>query len=60
MNDHEIVDSSFSAIISVPFEKIDLPAWAFTLPDHKYQGCCSPTHVSAGFTTAPDGKWIVD
>ena len=34
--------------------KIDLPAWAFGLPDAEYQGC-SPAHVAAGFTTAPDG-----
>jgi hypothetical protein len=31
-----------------------LPSWAFTLPDLEYQGC-SPAHVAAGFTTAPNG-----
>ncbi len=55
MSDHEIVDSSFTAIIDAPIEKIDLPQWAFTLPNHEYQGC-SPAHVAAGFTTAPDGR----
>jgi len=54
MNEHRIVDSSFSAIINAPIEKVDLPAWAFALPDLEYQGC-SPAHVAAGFTTAPDG-----
>jgi hypothetical protein len=54
MNDHQIVDSSFTAIINAPIEKIDIPAWAFALPDLEYQGC-SPAHVAAGFTTAPDG-----
>ena len=53
MNEHKIVDSSFSAI-NAPIEKVDLPAWAFALPDLEYQGC-SPAHVAAGFTTAPDG-----
>ena len=55
MNDYEIVDSSFSAIISAPLDKIDLPKWAFTLPEHEYQGA-SPAHVAAGFTTSPGGR----
>jgi hypothetical protein len=55
MNDRQIVDSSFTAVINAPIEKIDLPSWAFALPDKEYQGC-SPAHVAAGFTTAPDGK----
>ncbi len=54
MSDNEIVSSSFTAIVNAPIEKIDLPTWAFTLPDKEYQGC-SPAHVAAGFTTAPDG-----
>ena len=55
MNDLEIVDSRVSAIINAPIEKIDLPSWAFNLPDHEYQGC-SPAHVAAGFTVTPDGR----
>jgi len=55
MDNHQIVDSSFTAIVNAPIEKIDLPSWAFGLPDLEYQGC-SPAHVAAGFTTAPDGK----
>ena len=55
MNDHQIVDTSFTAIINAPIGKIDIPAWCFNLPDRDYQDC-SPAHVSAGSTTAPDGK----
>ena len=55
IDDHEIVDSSFTAIVNAPIEKIDIPNWCFTLSDEEYQGC-SPAHVAAGFTTAPDGK----
>lgn len=55
MDDYEIVDSSFSAIIDAPLEKIDLPKWAFSLAEHEYQGA-SPAHVAAGFTTSPNGK----
>jgi len=55
MEEHVIVDSSFSAIISAPLECIDIPAWCFSLPDHEYQGC-SPAHFAAGATTSRDGK----
>src|SRR5580698_9068206 len=55
MNDYEIVDSSFTAVINAPIEKIDLPTWAYALRDKEYQGC-SPAHVAAGSTTARDGR----
>jgi hypothetical protein len=55
MSDNQIVDSSFTAIINAPIEKIDIPTWCFSLPEKEYQGC-SPAHIAAGFTTAPDGK----
>lgn len=54
MRDNQIVDSSFTAIINAPIEKIDIPSWCFSLPEKEYQGC-SPAHIAAGFTTAPDG-----
>jgi hypothetical protein len=50
-----IVDSSFSATINAPIEKINIPEWCFTLPEHEYQAC-SPAHVAAGVTTSPEGK----
>lgn len=49
------VKSSFSATINAPIEKIDIPAWCFTLPESEYQAC-SPAHCSAGSTTARDGR----
>ena len=55
MNDRQIVDSRFTAIINAPIDRIDLPAWCFALSERDYQKC-SPAHISAGFTTAPDGK----
>jgi hypothetical protein len=54
-NQQIIVDSSFSAIINAPIEKINIPEWCFTLPEKEYQDC-SPAHVTAGFTTSADGK----
>lgn len=55
MEDRIIVDLSFSAVIHSPIEKIDIPAWCFSLPDDEYQGC-SPAHFAAGSTTARDGR----
>lgn len=55
MSDRQIVDSSFKAIINAPIDKIDIPAWCFNLPESEYQAC-SPAHIAAGFTTAPDGR----
>jgi hypothetical protein len=55
MDEHVIVESSFSAIINAPIERIDIPAWCFSLPDHEYQGC-SPAHFAAGATTSRDGR----
>jgi hypothetical protein len=55
MEDRIIVDSNFSSAIKAPLDRIDIPAWCFSLPDHEYQGC-SPAHFAAGSTTAPDGR----
>ena len=55
MEDHTLVESSFSATINAPIEEVDIPAWCFTLPEAEYQSC-SPAHCSAGATTSPDGR----
>jgi hypothetical protein len=55
MQEKVIVDSSFTAVINAPLHAIDLPAWCFDLPEDEYQSC-SPAHVAAGATTAPDGR----
>jgi len=55
MDDNTLVNSSFSSIVNAPIEKIDILTWCFSLPEAEYQSC-SPAHVSAGVTTAPDGR----
>jgi len=54
-SDDTVIESSFSATINAPIEKVDIPSWCFTLPESEYQAC-SPAHCSAGATTAPDGR----
>ena len=53
--DFTIVETSFSATVHAPIEKVDIPEWCFSLPDAEYQAC-SPAHVAAGATTTPDGR----
>jgi len=55
MEDNTLVKSSFSATIHAPIEDVDIPTWCFSLSESEYQSC-SPAHVSAGATTAPDGR----
>ena len=55
MENNTLVQSSFSATINAPIEKIDIPSWCFALPESEYQAC-SPAHCSAGSTTTPDGR----
>ena len=53
--DNTIVQSSFSATINAPIEKIDIPSWCFGLSKSEYQSC-SPAHVSVVATTARDSR----
>jgi hypothetical protein len=57
MDDDTRLETSFSATINAPIEEVDLPSWYFTLPDSEYQAC-SPAHVAAAATTAPDVRRI--
>jgi hypothetical protein len=53
--DNNLVESSCSAVIEAPIEKIDIPSWCFGLADAEYQWC-SPAHCAAGATTTSDGR----
>src|ERR1700728_30746 len=52
-----LIQSSSSAIIHAPVEKIDIPSWLFALTDEEYQQC-SAAHVAGAATQAPDGKRV--
>jgi len=55
MDDNTLVESSFSETINAPIDKVDIPTWCFGLSESENQSC-SPAHVSAVVTTAPDGR----
>ena len=42
MSENQIVDSSFTAIINAPIDKVDILARRFSLPEREYQACSSP------------------
>ena len=53
--DNRMAESSFTVVIEAPIEKVDIPAWCYSLSDAEYQAC-SPAHIAAGATTSPDGR----
>jgi hypothetical protein len=55
LQETSVVESSATAIINAPIERVDIPSWCFSLRDDEYQSC-SPAHYAAAATTAPDGR----
>ena len=43
MDDTQIVDPSFTAMINAPLEKIDIPAWCFALGEKLLRGMAAAT-----------------
>jgi hypothetical protein len=56
LTDLMLSQSAYSAEIDVPFEKVDIADWLFTLPEAEYLRCCPPDHIAAGTTTTDDGQ----
>jgi hypothetical protein len=56
MSERILSNSSFSHVIEVPIEKVDIADWLFNLPEAEYQRCCAPDHIAAGATTTDDGR----
>ena len=56
MTDRILSQSSFSHLIDVPIEFIDIADWLFNLPEAEYQRCCPPDHIAAGATSTDNGR----
>ena len=50
-----LADSTTTALIHAPLEKINLTEWLFTLKDCEYQAC-SVSHIAGGSSYSKDGK----
>lgn len=53
--ENALSESSVSAIINAPIEKVNIADWLLNLPDAEYQRC-SINHIAAGVTTTFDGE----
>ena len=56
MTDRIFSHSSFSHIVDVPIERVDISDWLFNLPEAEYQRCCPPDHIAAGATSTDNGR----
>lgn len=52
--ENALSDSSVSAIINAPIEKVNIADWLLNLPDAEYQRC-SIHHIAAGVTATFEG-----
>ena len=53
--DNTLSQSTVTATIDAPIEKVNIADWVLHLPDAEYQRC-SVAHIAAGATTTDDGK----
>jgi hypothetical protein len=56
ISDLILANSSSSQVLDIAADKLDIAEWLFTLPIYEYRRCCSPDHISAGYTTTDDGR----
>jgi hypothetical protein len=54
-DDTTLAESTATAVVNAPIERVNLPAWCFSLSDAEYRAC-SPAHYAAAATSAPDGR----
>jgi hypothetical protein len=54
-SDRRLSDSTVTAIMHVPLEKVNIAEWLLTLPDAEYQRC-SHAHIAAGTSTTDNGR----
>jgi hypothetical protein len=54
-SDRSLSNSTITAIMHVPLEKVNIADWRLTLPDAEYQRR-SHAHIAAGASTTDDGR----
>jgi hypothetical protein len=54
-SDRRLSNSTVSAIMHVPLERVNIADWLLTLPDAEYQRC-SHAHIAAGTFTTDAGR----
>jgi hypothetical protein len=56
LTDRKLSESSDRHVIDLPFERVDIAGWLFSLTSLEFQRCCAPDHIAYGFTTTQDGR----
>lgn len=51
-----LTDSTLTATVNAPIDRVDIGDWLLNLPDAEYQRCAVPDHKAAGYTTTDDGR----
>ena len=56
--DRVLIDSTATAVIDAPLDKIDLGKWLFELTDEEYRQCAVPDHRANGWSRNADGQLV--
>jgi hypothetical protein len=56
MVEHPLSQSSYSHVIDVPADRVDIADWLFHLGNAEYERCCPPDHLACGYTQTDDGQ----
>jgi deazaflavin-dependent oxidoreductase (nitroreductase family) len=56
MPDRTLSRTTFTAVMEVPIEQVDIAAWLFSMPSAEYRRCAPPDHIAAGVTRTDDGR----
>lgn len=59
LKDTILSESTYSAEVDAPIEKIDIADWLLTVSEAEYQRCCVPDHISCGLTKSDDGQQMM-
>ena len=56
MTNSILAESSYSHVIDVSIDRIDIADWLAHLSNAEFQRCCPPDHIACGFTHSDDGR----
>ncbi|MEU9337160.1 hypothetical protein AB0D49_29040 [Streptomyces sp. NPDC048290] len=56
--DHVLAESTQTAVVNAPLDKIDLGTWLSQLTDEEYQACAVPDHKACGWSRNAEGELV--
>lgn len=60
MSTRVLSDSTYTHVVDVSVDRVDIGEWLFSLSEAEYRRCCPPDHITAGVGTDAGGHplWI--